>query len=222
MEAAKPGFRHPKRLWREYWQRYNTITTLDEDAYFADALAAANRAKDRKHLEELLCGRANQRREDLGRVIADVAMAAIRLRHPFQSDTVRKAALKVGRTGSLDSFLQFVCVLPLDGRSVKRRTAAHRSSTTGLSKPATTSKNPGVPGRMRTASIMNMRTGIPRPIPGTIGTPTRMTPGTSGRLTEWRNVPRVTRRLRNGSRHHSRQPSGKACRREKREDGETT
>ncbi|SPO07166.1 uncharacterized protein DNG_09860 [Cephalotrichum gorgonifer] len=109
--VAKTGFRHPKKVWGEYWQRYNTITIpiLDEDAYFAEAIMAAGRAKDRGHLEELLAKRSKQRREDLESLIVDVALAAIRLSHPFPSGAARKAALKAGRTGRLDSFLQFVC-----------------------------------------------------------------------------------------------------------------
>lgn len=110
-KTAKPGFCHPERLWNEYWQRYNTITIpiLDEDAYFADALAAARRAENRKHLEEILAETSKQRRADLERLLSEIAVASIRLRHPFPSEVAHGAAFKVGSTGSLDSFLQFVC-----------------------------------------------------------------------------------------------------------------
>ncbi|KAK4148525.1 hypothetical protein C8A00DRAFT_38901 [Chaetomidium leptoderma] len=43
---AKVGFRDSRYLWTDYWQQYNTITIplLDEDAFFSDALAAAQTA----------------------------------------------------------------------------------------------------------------------------------------------------------------------------------
>lgn len=112
MKVAKPGFQHPKKLWEEYWDCYNTIKIplRDEDAYFTDALAAAGRAENREHLEELLAEKSRERRRDLEGLVQDVALASIyRHRHPSMSDAVRKSAHKIGQSGSLDSFLQFVC-----------------------------------------------------------------------------------------------------------------
>lgn len=112
MDVAKPGFQHPKKLWEEYWDRYNTVTISlqDEDAYFADALAAARCAENREHLEELLAEKSRERRQDLERLVQEVALASIyHHRHPSMSEAVRKSAHKISQSGSLDSFLQFVC-----------------------------------------------------------------------------------------------------------------
>ncbi|KAL2756520.1 hypothetical protein ACRALDRAFT_1062274 [Sodiomyces alcalophilus JCM 7366] len=111
INTAKPGFRNPKRVWNEYWKRFNTITIplLDEDAYFADAIAAAKRAQDRDHLEELLAEKFEERRQDLTNLLTDIFLAARCDRKNFPSQAVCNAARKVGETGSLDSFLQFVC-----------------------------------------------------------------------------------------------------------------
>ncbi|KAK3384694.1 hypothetical protein B0T24DRAFT_674433 [Lasiosphaeria ovina] len=97
-------------LWKDYWQRFNTITIplLDEDAFFSDALAAARAAQSRTHLEELLGEKSKERRKELEQLIPSIGLAAVSLATPFPSETARLAAAKVGRTGSLDSLLQFV------------------------------------------------------------------------------------------------------------------
>ena len=111
IEVAKPGFRHPARLWGEYRQRYNTITIplLDEDDYFADAIAAARRAENREHLEELLAEKSEERRRNLEDLTSQIALASIYHRNRFRSSTAKKFASQVSREKSLHSFLQFVC-----------------------------------------------------------------------------------------------------------------
>ncbi|KAK2055569.1 hypothetical protein LY76DRAFT_595926 [Colletotrichum caudatum] len=108
---AKPDFSNPKMIWGDYWRRFNTITVplLDEDAYFADVMAAAKHAEDRGHLEELLAEKHEERRRDLDNAIRDIALSSIYFRQHCSSTTTRDAALKIGQTGSMDSFIQFVC-----------------------------------------------------------------------------------------------------------------
>ncbi|KAH0430368.1 hypothetical protein CcaCcLH18_07880 [Colletotrichum camelliae] len=111
IHTAKPGFRNPKILWNDYWQRFNTMAVpiLDEDAFFADAIAAARCAENREHLEELLAKKHAERRRDLENVVHDIALSTICLQQQYPSTHTRDAALKIGQTGSLDSFIQFVC-----------------------------------------------------------------------------------------------------------------
>lgn len=108
---AKPGFRDPKVLWTDYWQRFNTMTIAvqDEDAYFADAVAAAKVAQTRDHLEELLAEKHEQRCRELQDVRDEIFCAAFSPRTRMPSEAVRRAALKAVETGTLDSLLQFVC-----------------------------------------------------------------------------------------------------------------
>ncbi|KAK2006153.1 hypothetical protein LZ32DRAFT_611518 [Colletotrichum eremochloae] len=108
---AKPDFSNPKMIWGDYWRRFNTITVplLDEDAYFADVMAAAKHAENRGHLEELLAEKHEERRRDLDKAIRDIALSSIYFRQHSSSRTTRDAALKIGQTGSMDSFIQFVC-----------------------------------------------------------------------------------------------------------------
>ena len=103
-------FRDPKVLWNELWLRYNTetISLLDENAFFADALCVAKHAKDRQELEDLLAKRMKERREELRVVLNDIGLAVVYHRHNLESKAASRAALKVVRTTSLDSFLQFV------------------------------------------------------------------------------------------------------------------
>ena len=108
---AKPGFRDPKKLWGDYWQRYNTITIPLQDGndYFADAIAAARCAKDRDHLEELLDKKSKERRESLECLSRKVAHASTYDMDRFRSNIARELARQVGRERSLQSFLQFIC-----------------------------------------------------------------------------------------------------------------
>ncbi|KXH64143.1 hypothetical protein CNYM01_13530 [Colletotrichum nymphaeae SA-01] len=108
---AKPDFHNTKMIWGDYWRRYNTITVplLDEDAYFADVIAAAKHAENRGHLEELLAAKYEERRRDLDIFIRDIALSSITSRKHILSTNTRDAALKIGQTGSMDSFIQFVC-----------------------------------------------------------------------------------------------------------------
>ncbi|KAK1975276.1 hypothetical protein LZ30DRAFT_738072 [Colletotrichum cereale] len=97
IHTAKPGFCNPKILWSDYWQRFNTMAVLilDEDAFFADALAAAKYAENCEHLEELLATKHEERCRDI--------------ENAYLSTHTCDAVLKIGQTGSLDSFIQFVC-----------------------------------------------------------------------------------------------------------------
>ncbi|KAK1659891.1 hypothetical protein BDP55DRAFT_562151, partial [Colletotrichum godetiae] len=108
---AKPDFHNPKMIWGDYWRRFNTIAVplLDEDAYFADIMAAAKHAENRGHLEELLAAKHEERRRDLDNFVRDIALSSINFRQHFSSTSTRDAALKIGQTGSMDSFIQFVC-----------------------------------------------------------------------------------------------------------------
>ncbi|KAG7291241.1 hypothetical protein NEMBOFW57_001253 [Staphylotrichum longicolle] len=104
---AKVGFRDSRYLWTDYWQRFNTmpIPLLDEDAFFSDALAAASVAQDREHLEKLLDERSKERRAELVRIVGKILHAAIFDRNPSSPEATWHAAEKVGRSGSLDSFI---------------------------------------------------------------------------------------------------------------------
>ncbi|KXH59540.1 hypothetical protein CSAL01_06629 [Colletotrichum salicis] len=108
---AKPDFHNPKMIWGDYWRRFNTIAVplLDEDAYFADVMTAAKQAENRGHLEELLAAKHEERRRDLDSFVRDIALSSINFRQHFSSTNTRDAALKIGQTGSMDSFIQFVC-----------------------------------------------------------------------------------------------------------------
>ena len=105
---AKVGFRDSRPLWADYWQRFNTISIplLDADAYFADTLAAAKVAQDREHLEALLSEKSKERRAELERVANKISLA-VTFDMDLSSPTAAvDAADKIGRAGSLDSFLQ--------------------------------------------------------------------------------------------------------------------
>jgi hypothetical protein len=105
---AKVGCRDSRPLWTDYWQRFNTITIplLDVDAFFSDALAAAKVARNREHLEELLDEKSKERRTELENVLNEVLHAAIFKRNPSSPEAAWNTAEKVGRSGSLDSFVQ--------------------------------------------------------------------------------------------------------------------
>ncbi|KAI8278875.1 hypothetical protein K4K60_005892 [Colletotrichum sp. SAR11_57] len=110
-KVAKADFRDPDLLWTDYWARFNSmsIPILDEDAFFADALAAARVAENREHLEQILEQKSRDRRAELADIVSSIAVAAISVRTPFSTPASRSAALKVGQTGSLDSFVQLAC-----------------------------------------------------------------------------------------------------------------
>jgi hypothetical protein len=107
-EFAKVGFRDSRHLWTDYWQRFNTITIplLDEDAFFSDALATAQVAQDRRHLEQLLEQKSKERLTELENVLGEILHAAIFQRKPSSPEAAWHTAEKVGRSGSLDSFVQ--------------------------------------------------------------------------------------------------------------------
>ncbi|KAK1470235.1 hypothetical protein CTAM01_16899 [Colletotrichum tamarilloi] len=135
---AKPDFHDPKMIWGDYWRRFNTIAVplLDEDAYFADIIAAAKHAENRGHLEELLAAKHEERRRDLDNFIRDIALSSITSRKHFLSTNTRDAALKIGQTGSMDSFIQFVCGVIFgwsmaEDKQLMRVTTAGDTSTVG-------------------------------------------------------------------------------------------
>ena len=72
--VAKPGFSDPKVLWTDYWKRFNTMTVAfqDEDAYFADAVAAAKVAQNRDHLEKLHAEKHEERRRELQDILDEI------------------------------------------------------------------------------------------------------------------------------------------------------
>ncbi|AEO57171.1 hypothetical protein MYCTH_2303014 [Thermothelomyces thermophilus ATCC 42464] len=106
--SAKVGCRDSRPLWTDYWQRFNTITIplLDEDAFFSDALAAEKVAQDRRHLEELLEKKSKERRAELETVVDKILYTAMFDKNPFSPEAAWDAVDKVGRSGSLDSFIQ--------------------------------------------------------------------------------------------------------------------
>ncbi|KAK3319576.1 hypothetical protein B0T19DRAFT_478686 [Cercophora scortea] len=109
---AKPGCRDSRYLWTDYWQRFNTIAIpmLDQDAFFADALAAAKEAQDRSHLEQLLEKKSKERRTELEDLISSMGTTAFLscLPSKFPSQASRDATFKISSTGSLDSLIQAV------------------------------------------------------------------------------------------------------------------
>lgn len=98
-------------MWKDYWERFNTMTISlqDEDAYFADAVAAAKVAQNRDHLEELLAQKHEERCRELQKVADEIFSVTFSRRTRMPSETIRLAGLKVSSTGTLDSLLQFVC-----------------------------------------------------------------------------------------------------------------
>ncbi|KAL4405116.1 hypothetical protein CABS03_13298 [Colletotrichum abscissum] len=135
---AKPDFHNPKMIWGDYWRRFNTIAVplLDEDAYFADVMAAAKHAENRGHLEELLAAKHEERRRDLDSFVRDIALSSINFRQHFSSTSTRDAALKIGQTGSMDSFIQFVYGVIFgwsraEDKQLMRLTTAGDTSTVG-------------------------------------------------------------------------------------------
>ncbi|KAK4196469.1 hypothetical protein QBC40DRAFT_209361 [Triangularia verruculosa] len=107
---ANVGCRDSRPLWTTYWKRFNTITIplLDEDAFFSDALAAAKVARNREHLEELLDKKSKERRAELERVVDKIPCVAVFDKNPFSPEAAWDAVDKLGRSGSLDSFIQLV------------------------------------------------------------------------------------------------------------------
>jgi hypothetical protein len=105
---AKVGCRDSRPLWTDYWRRFNTITIplLDEDAFFSDALAAAKVARNREHLEELLEEKSKERRAELEKVLDEIPYAIIYDKSPSSPEPAWDGVRKVGRSGSLDSFIQ--------------------------------------------------------------------------------------------------------------------
>jgi hypothetical protein len=93
---AKVGCRHSRPLWTEYWRRF-------KDAIFSDALAAAGVVQSREHLEELLDAKSKERRAELERVVDKMPYA---VKNPSLPKPAWDAVDKVGRSGSLDSFIQ--------------------------------------------------------------------------------------------------------------------
>ncbi|KAK0367951.1 hypothetical protein CLIM01_14692 [Colletotrichum limetticola] len=125
-------------IWGDYWRRFNTIAVplLDEDAYFADVMAAAKHAENRGHLEELLAAKHEERRRDLDSFVRDIALSSINFRQHFSSTSTRDAALKIGQTGSMDSFIQFVYGVIFgwsraEDKQLMRLTTAGDTSTVG-------------------------------------------------------------------------------------------
>ncbi|KAF6798863.1 hypothetical protein CMUS01_15682 [Colletotrichum musicola] len=121
-KVAKADFYDPDVLWTDYWNRFNTMALpiQDEDAFFADAMAAARTAQNREHLEEILEQKSRNRRVELVDVVSSIAIAAITLRTPFPTPAARSAALKVGQTGSLDSFIQLACGVAFSWNDARR------------------------------------------------------------------------------------------------------
>lgn len=121
-KVAKADFYDPDVLWTDYWNRFNTMALpiQDEDAFFADAMAAARTAQNREHLEEILEQKSRNRRVELSDVVSSIAIAAITLRTPFPTPAARSAALKVGQTGSLDSFVQLACGVAFSWNDARR------------------------------------------------------------------------------------------------------
>ncbi|KAF6789350.1 hypothetical protein CSOJ01_14816 [Colletotrichum sojae] len=121
-KVAKADFYDPDVLWTDYWNRFNTMALpiQDEDAFFADAMAAARTAQNREHLEEILEQKSRNRRVELMDIVSSIAIAAITLRTPFPTPAARSAALKVGQTGSLDSFIQLACGVAFSWNDARR------------------------------------------------------------------------------------------------------
>lgn len=71
-------------------------------------MAAAACAENRGHLNQLLAEKQELRRQDLFRVVSKIAIKTLMRRDKLTSKAARIAATKVGRTGTLDSFVQFV------------------------------------------------------------------------------------------------------------------
>lgn len=103
-------FRNPSIVWNDLWCRFNTIQIplLDEDAFYADAICVARDARDRQHLDELMGQKMEQRLQELTRAVEMIAVSSILARGTLLTKAARNAAVKVGRIGSLDSFVQFV------------------------------------------------------------------------------------------------------------------
>ncbi|KAK3311688.1 uncharacterized protein B0T15DRAFT_499619 [Chaetomium strumarium] len=101
------GCRDSRPLWTDYWQRFNTITIplLDEDAFFSDPLAAAKVARNREHLE-LLEEKSKERGAELEKVLDEIPYAVIYDKNPSSPKPAWDAVRKVGRSGSLDSFIR--------------------------------------------------------------------------------------------------------------------
>jgi len=101
--------RDPEVLW-DLWARFNTVTIslLDENAFFADALEIAKFAKDRRELENLISKRVEERKEEIKVALDEIGLAILYHRHNLDSKDAQSAASKVVRTISLDSFVQFV------------------------------------------------------------------------------------------------------------------
>lgn len=113
MKEARTKFMqtHPKNLWSEYWQRFNTISIplQDEDAFFLDLMEAAHQAETRPHLEELLEEKREERRRDMDKIVKELVFTSGNRRRCFPSPKARSATTQVGLTASLDSFIQVVC-----------------------------------------------------------------------------------------------------------------
>ncbi|KAL9945263.1 hypothetical protein D7B24_000992 [Verticillium nonalfalfae] len=78
------------------------------DEFYADAIFAAKHTQDRDHLEMLLTEQRENRWKELKNSTIDVAYASCTQKQHFPSTAVKDAALDVGQTGSLSSFLHFI------------------------------------------------------------------------------------------------------------------
>lgn len=108
--SVRLEFRDPSIVWDDLWHQFNSIQIplLDEDAFYADAICVAREARDRQHLDELMGQKMEQRLQELTRAVEMIATSSILARGTLLTKAARNSALKVGRTGSLDSFVQFV------------------------------------------------------------------------------------------------------------------
>jgi hypothetical protein len=85
-----------------------SIPILDEDSFFADALSVANLVDNRMHLEKLMEEKRDKRCSELNSALIDIVSAFRTNKDKPNFTILEEFALKLCRTRSYDSVIQFV------------------------------------------------------------------------------------------------------------------
>ncbi|KAL7894371.1 hypothetical protein HDV63DRAFT_396834 [Trichoderma sp. SZMC 28014] len=110
MRTAPEDIRDPKFLWKDCWERFNTIqmpiTSTQE--YFDIAIKIAKVSHDKSSFEKLFRQTIRQRQAEVTKWYADFKRNAWREGQSFPCGTARVLAVEFCRTGSLNCLLQIL------------------------------------------------------------------------------------------------------------------
>ncbi|PNP52901.1 hypothetical protein THARTR1_06742 [Trichoderma harzianum] len=101
------GLGDARKLWGDYWLRFNTmqIPMLSEDEYFKTAAAIAEAAADEEEFGKLFAERNKQRQKELSRLVDEIGDAIIYKDNLFPCSAAENAAFNACRTGCFEYFV---------------------------------------------------------------------------------------------------------------------